>query len=142
MKKLFKTALLLLLCFALSLSLVACSKDVGSSNVWENANYTENTEIGEGSKTISLSVEAKEKTVVFTIHTDEKTLGDALLKLDLISGEQGNYGIYIKSVNGISADYDVDGAYWGFFKEGEMMSVGVDFAEIKDGDKYELVYSE
>ena len=57
----------------------------------------------------------------------------------LIDGENGAYGLYIKLVNGIEADYDKDGTYWAFYKNGEMMMVGVDGAVIADGEHYELI---
>ena len=43
--------------------------------------------------------------------------------------------------SGITADYDVDQSYWGFYKGGEYMMTGVDSTVIADGDAYELVYS-
>ena len=49
--------------------------------------------------------------------------------------------VYIKSVNGITADYDVDRSYWAFNKNGEMMLTGVDMTNIADGEHYELVYT-
>ena len=97
------------------------------------------TEIGEGAKTVQVEVKAGEKTVTFTIHTDKETLGDALLEHNLIAGEKGAYGLYVKLVNGIEADYDKDGTYWAFYKNGEMMMVGVDGAVIADGEHYELI---
>ena len=65
-------------------------------------------------------------------------MGDALLEHKLIDGEQSQFGMYIKKVNGIVADYDVDQTYWGFTKAEELMLVGVDSAEIADGEQSEL----
>lgn len=70
------------------------------------------------------------------IMTDVKMLGDALQKLGYIKGEEGPYGLYIKEVNGITADYDTDGTYWAFYINGEMSMKGVDQTEIVDGDVY------
>ena len=81
----------------------------------------------------------EETTVTLTVKTDEAMLGAALLAEGIIAGEEGPYGLFIKSVNGIRADYDKDGSYWGFYKNGEMMLVGVDGATIADGEHYELV---
>ena len=47
----------------------------------------------------------------------------------------------LKKVNGITADYDVNKCYWGINKDGESLMTGVDGAEIKDGEHYELVYT-
>lgn len=70
------------------------------------------------------------------VMTDVKMLGDALQKLGYIKGEQGPYGLYIKEVNGITADYDVDGTYWAFYINDEMSVKGVDQTEIVDGAIY------
>lgn len=70
------------------------------------------------------------------IMTDVEILGDALQKLGYIKGEQGPYGLYIKEVNGITADYDTDGTYWAFYINDEMSMTGVDQTTIVDGDVY------
>ena len=115
------------------------SQAENQNGIWTNALYQNDTEIGEGAKTVQVEVKAGEKSVTFTIHTDKETLGDALLEHNLIAGEKGAYGLYVKLVNGIEADYDKDGTYWAFYKNGEMMMVGVDGAVIADGEHYELI---
>ena len=50
----------------------------------------------------------------FEIHTEKETVGEALVELGLIAGEESEYGLYVKTVNGITADYDKDGVYWRF----------------------------
>ena len=109
--------------------------------VWADAEYTEDTVFGEGEKTITVEVTAEDKTVTFTVNTDKAILGDALIENKLVEGEQGAYGLYIKKVNGITADYSVNGAYWSFMINGEMAATGVDGAEITDGGIYQLVYT-
>ena len=136
MKTITRITLLLLALLTL-FSLVACA-DVDKTGAWETATYDRNTELGDGAKTVTVKVIADEQELIFTIHTDKTTLGDALLEHKLIDGEQGPYGLYIKKVNGIVADYDADQTYWNFTKAGELMMVGVDSAEIADGEQYEL----
>lgn len=70
------------------------------------------------------------------IHTDKETVGEALLELGLIDGEESEYGLYVKTVNGITADYDTDGVYWAFYVNGEYAQSGVDATAITDGDTY------
>ena len=60
---------------------------------------------------------------------------------ELVSGEQGAYGLYVKFINGIEADYDKDKSFWAFTKDGEQLLTGVDGEEISDGAHYELVYT-
>ena len=100
---------------------------------------TENTTLGTGENTLTVTVGAEEKSIDFTIRTDKTVVGDALKEHKLIDGEEGPYGLYVKVVNGIEADYDKDQSYWSFEKDGEAMLTGVDSTEFKDGDCYELV---
>lgn len=111
------------------------------ASVWADATYTEDKTFGEGATTFLLEVQVGTHSVTFTVNTDETILGTALLGHGIIDGEQGPYGLYVKTVNGILADYDVNGRYWGFNKNGEYMMTGVDTTEIEAGAHYELVYS-
>jgi hypothetical protein len=118
----------------------ACNTNkVDAEGRWADAIYLNDTEFGEGSKTVNVTVKAGDDEITFTIHSDERYLGDALLEHGLIDGDMGEFGLYVKKVNGILADYDIDKTYWGFYKSGEMMMVGVSGAEFADGDSYELV---
>ena len=72
----------------------------------------------------------------FEIHTDKPTVGEALLEIKLIEGEDGPYGLYVKTVNGITADYDIDQTYWAFYINGEMAMTGVDATNVEAGATY------
>lgn len=139
MKKTLALSLIgLLLCFLL----VACGgKAVSGDDLWKQATYTEDTALGSGAKTVDVSVKAGEKSVTFTVSTDRETLADALLEHGLIAGDTSEYGLYVKTVNGIFADYDQGGHYWSFNKNGEMLMTGVDAVILADGDSYEIVYT-
>lgn len=138
MKNKMKTLLIAVLCIMMLACMTACSKEE-TTGLWADAKYTEDTELGKGSKTVKVVVEAEDKKITFTIHSDETILGDALTEAELIEGEEGPYGLYLKKVNGMLADYDVDQTYWGFYQNGEYMMTGVDMTEFADGDQYELV---
>ena len=73
---------------------------------------------------------------VFEILTDEKTVGEALVKLELIDGEESTYGLYVKTVNGITLDYDTDGMYWALYVDGEYAMSGVDSITPVQGATY------
>jgi hypothetical protein len=141
MKKTIRSIVSFTLLLATVLTFVACQKGVDVKGLWEKATYTKDTTFGNGKTTVAVEVKIEDQSVTFTIKTDKTTLGDALLEHNLITGDQGQFGIYIKSVNGITADYDVDRSYWGFYKNGEMMLTGVDGTTIADGEHYELVYT-
>lgn len=76
------------------------------------------------------------KTTQTTIEADGGYVGEVLQNLGYLEGEEGPYGLYIKKVNGITADYDIDGTYWAFYVDGEMSTKGADQVEIVDGVTY------
>ena len=130
-----KKFLSVVLCFVMLLSMAACStaQNTGSTTV------TDGQTIGEGAKTFLLTITDGEGNVVnVTVNTDEETVGGALLALGLVAGETNEYGLYIKEVNGIIADFDADGTYWAFYINGEYAMTGVDATEITEGATYGL----
>lgn len=68
--------------------------------------------------------------------TDCETVSEALLAYGLIEGEQGDYGLYVKTVLGETHDYDTDGTYWAFYIDGEYATAGVDATQIVPGSVY------
>ena len=138
MKKTITLSISLLL--ILMLCLASCNT-VDAEGLWENATHRRDMTFGNGEKTVTVVVKVEDKSVNFTVKTDEEYLGDALIAHGLIEGEEGAYGLYVKKVNGITADYDKDAAYWSLWKDGDYCSYGVDAAKITDGDVYELVYT-
>ena len=121
-----------------ALFVFACVSCNNSTDPWKDAKYKENTSLGQGSTTFNLEVCAEDKTVVFSVSTDKKILGDALLDLGILEGENGPYGLYIKRVNGMLADFDVDKTYWAFYINGEYAMTGVDGTQIVNGATYKL----
>ncbi len=96
--------------------------------------------IGSGSVSFIFNVTDKDGyTSLYRIRTDKKMVGDALLEHRLIEGEDGPYGLYVKKVMGITADYDKDQTYWAFYIDGEYAMTGVDKTEIKEGTEYAFV---
>lgn len=93
--------------------------------------------LGEGATVFAFTVvDGDGSQTDFEIHTDAATVGDALSELGLIEGEESEYGLYVKTVNGITADYDTDGKYWAFYVDGAYAQAGVDATEITDGASY------
>ena len=141
MKKSSLIIISLLIVAAIGLFFLQGEKQNNNTGLWKDATYTENTTLGTGANTLIVTVEANDKSVDFTIKTDKTVVGDALKEHNLIDGEEGPYGLYVKVVNGIEADYDKDESYWAFNKDGESMQTGVDQSEFKNGEHYELVYT-
>ncbi len=69
--------------------------------------------------------------------TDAEFLRQALEEQDLIEGEESEYGLFVKTVNGVTAD-DANQEWWCFTKDGEMLMTGVDSTPIADGEHYEI----
>ena len=139
MKNTKKLVVGMLLCLMMVIFAGCGKKD--ANDLWADAVYTEDVEVGEGAKTVLVDYTLGEKKITFTIHTDQDILGEILLGNELITGEDGPYGLYIKSVNGVQADYDKDQAYWAVYQDGEYLMTGVDSTEVSDGDHYEFVYT-
>lgn len=135
-----KTTLTLALALLLSVCLIACDS-VEKTGLWENATYRKDMEFGSGALTVQVEVKAEEQSITFTVHTDKTTLADALLEHALIAGEDSAYGLYVKVVNGMTADYDVDQSYWSISKNGEMLLTGVSSTNLADGEHYEFTYT-
>lgn len=96
------------------------------------------------------SISATQKTVFFKIVFEDKTektvqistekaaLADALAEAGLI--EYDKTGLYT-TIDGVTADYNKDGAWWCITKGGEMVSVGMNDLQIADGESYEATYT-
>lgn len=128
--KLFASVLCMVLIVAMALSMTACT----NNNASDDANAGQEQV---ASKSFTFEVVDKDgNTETFSITTDKTTVGEALLEEGLIAGENGQYGLYVTEVNGIVADYNVDGTYWAFYVDGAYASSGVDTTDIVDGSTY------
>lgn len=154
-----RTALAALLCM-IAVTLTACGEKTetpgssGSSTVvsdaggnsstgaglWSAATYTEDTEIGAGAHTALITVTIDGKSVVITVKSDKDNLAEMLVETGLAEGDESEYGLYIKRVNGVLADYSVDQSYWSLLQNGTPTAVGASSITITDGDAYELMY--
>lgn len=99
-----------------------------------------------GSKEYTVNVvDAEGTTVTYDGTTDAEYLSelmDELVEEGDFSyvGEAGEYGLYITTINGITADYATDGAYWSIYVNGEYGQYGADSQPVTDGDEYSFVY--
>ena len=136
MKKLLSILLCIALIAALALSTVGCSKNDNAAPA-TTAEASGTVSMGEGETMFLFNVVDPEgKESHFEIHTDEKTVGAALLSLGLIAGEDSEFGLYVKAVNGVTLDYAADGSYWALYVDGEYASTGVDSTDVTAGATY------
>ncbi|MBD5481119.1 MAG: DUF4430 domain-containing protein [Lachnospiraceae bacterium] len=119
-----KTAALLVLTVFMSVLAACGSKDEGKYKI-----------------TVEV-VNDQGETKSYQSSTDAEMLYDALLEIDglTLDGYESDYGYYITGVNGLTADFDADGAYWSLYVNGEYGSYGVESQPVADGDTYRLAY--
>lgn len=135
-KRMLSAILCIVLVAAVALFTTSCD-DNKKGEVTTTVTSSEVTVLGKGKTQFAFTVvDGEGNATDFEIHTDKKTVGEALVELDLISGEEGQYGLYVKEVNGIRADFDKDGVYWGFYADGEMAPAGADMTDIVPGTHY------
>ncbi len=72
----------------------------------------------------------------FDITTTQKTVGRALVEKELISGDEGTYGIYVKTVDGETLDFNTDGYWWALYKNDQKLMTGADQTDIEQGETY------
>ena len=132
LKKLFSCILSGLLIAALTFT-SGCNEN---KNDLPNDNNTTVIELGEGETTFYFEVHVDNTISKYEIHTNETIVGKALIQLNLIEGEESEYGLFIKKVNGVLADYDVDQTYWAFYINDKYAMSGVDTTTIVENDTY------
>ena len=126
----------ILMAFVMIFTLAACAP-VGQEQKDPSGVVANGATVGTGTKTFAVEVtDGEGKVTAFTVRTDEKTVGAALLALEIIAGEDSQYGLYVKTVNGITADYDKDQTWWGFYVNGVSAAAGVDSTDIAEGSTY------
>lgn len=136
-----KKMIAMLLAVMMVLSLMACGASTPQDNAATDGDapvVTDGATLGEGTHSFTLEIVDEEKTVTATIHTNKETVGAALVELNIIQGEDSSYGMYIKSVNGVTADYEKDQTYWAFYVDGAYAQTGVDMTAIEEGSVYRL----
>lgn len=95
-----------------------------------------------GAKHITVEVIHKDGSAkTFTYGTDEEYLAEVLVNAGLISGDESEFGLYVKVVDGETADYDVDQGWWALSVNGEFAQTGVTATPVYDGDVYTWTYT-
>ncbi len=121
------------------LSLMLCLVLIAATALMATACWDKETNDDENAELKSFTfivVDGEGKETSFSITTKKKMVGAALIDEGLIEGEGGAYGLYVKKVNGILAEYETTGTYWAFYVNGEYALYGVDKTEVVDGATY------
>lgn len=97
----------------------------------------------EGAKKITIEViNSADESTIYELNTDAEYLRQAMDEAEGLTydGTEGEFGIMISTVNGEVADYNVNGAYWGFYVNGEYCNYGIDTQPVLDGDAFVIEY--
>ena len=95
-----------------------------------------------GAKNINVIVIHADQTEnAFSYETDAEYLGEVLLENELAEGDITDYGLFISTVDGETADNSKQ-QWWCITKGGESVTTGADSLPIIDGDQFELTLME
>lgn len=94
------------------------------------------TKAGEKNITVEV-VLADGSSKKYNYETNEKYLGDVLISEGLVKGDEGQYGLFIDTVDGVKADASKQ-EWWCLTKKGKQLTTGADSTPISDGDVFEL----
>ena len=97
----------------------------------------------QGSKSITVTViDDKGNNTTYENKTDAEFLREALEEIEglTIEGDESEYGLFVKTINGVTADYDANGAFWSFSVNGELCNNGIETQPVYDGDSFEISY--
>ena len=121
----------------------AASSEVVSEAVSEEAASTAEAADSAAAIQFTFTVTGEDggSTVLTLDAADGEALSDALAAAGVISEDEAAAG-FVTTVNGVTADYNADGAWWCLTDgDGEMTSVGVADIELHDGDSYAFTYT-
>ena len=99
-------------------------------------------EADQGSKNVTVVIvhkDGSEKKLEYA--TDLPYLADLLLEKELATGYTSEeYGFTIESVDGVTADWNVDAAYWALYEGDTYATTSAAGIVLTDGGVYKLVY--
>ena len=97
-----------------------------------------------GSKSITITVvDSAAKETSYSLTTDAEFLLEAMKEAEglTFSAYEGPYGMVITAVNGETADFNVDSAYWSVSVNGEYGNYGISQQPVHDGDVFTIAYT-
>ena len=96
----------------------------------------------EGVKNVTIDVvNSKGEIATYEVCTDAECLRGAMEDADGLTfdGYESTFGFTVITVNGEETDFST--SYWGTSVNGQTCNYGIDSQPVKDGDKFEIVYS-
>lgn len=106
--------------------------------------FTAKPKATQGAKAVTITVvDDQGASSDYEVHTDAEYLRQAMEEAEGLTfdGAESEYGMMVETVNGVTADYSTDGAYWAFFVDDAYCEYGIDSQPISDGELYRIVYT-
>ena len=95
-----------------------------------------------GGKQITVTVVHKDGSEkVFNCQTEAEKLADVLVAENIVVDNPTEFGLFILTADGETADYNVDGGWWAVYLGEEQSMEGASSINITDGGVYKLVYT-
>jgi len=108
----------------------------------ETSGTAQAQDIGQGNTVFRFEVIDDEGNVsVWNVSTDEQTVGDALVAVGLIDGDESAFGLMVTEVNGLASDFEANESWWKLLIDGAEAMEGVSSIEIETGKVYAFVYT-
>lgn len=96
----------------------------------------------EGEKTVTVLIVHKDGTQKqLEYNTDAEFLSELLLEKELVTGyESEEFGFTVESVDGVTANWETDNAYWALYEGEEYATTSAAGIVLTDGGVYKLIY--
>lgn len=117
---------------------VFCVLAAGLWGLWQSSRPE--TAAGEKNVTVEV-VHSDGSRAEFQYRTEREYLGELLQAEGLIQGEDSEFGLFVKTVDGESVDFDRDQSWWKLTCNGTDAETGADSVVLRDGDVYEWTYT-
>lgn len=100
----------------------------------------------EGSKNVTLSVVSESgDSTTYETKTDALVLQELMDELKdegfTYGGAESEYGLMVDTINGVRADYTLDGAYWSFYVNDGYSTYGIAEQPVNNGDTFSIIYT-
>ncbi|MBQ8599071.1 MAG: DUF4430 domain-containing protein [Oscillospiraceae bacterium] len=97
-----------------------------------------------GAKAITIEVvNSAQESITYEVNTDAQFLQQAMDEAEGLeyTYSDGPYGPMVETINGESAIYETDGAYWGFYVNGDYCNYGISEQPVENGDAFQIVWT-
>ncbi len=97
----------------------------------------------EGEKAVTIQViDNQDQAITYEINTDAEYLSEAMKQCKGLTfiGTEGPYGVMLQTVNGVTASYEKNQAWWSIYVNEEVGNYGADQQPVTDGDIFRIEY--